>query len=43
MADKKNRLEPRLPRGFADRGPADIRAVEAMMAKDQGGLRALRL
>ena len=22
MADKKNRLEPRLPRGFADRGPA---------------------
>jgi histidyl-tRNA synthetase len=33
MADKKNRLEPRLPRGFADRGPADIRAVEAMMQK----------
>ena len=34
MADtKKNRLEPKLPRGFADRGPQDIRAVEAMMAK----------
>jgi histidyl-tRNA synthetase len=33
MADKPNRLDPRLPRGFADRGPADIRAVEAMMQK----------
>jgi histidyl-tRNA synthetase len=32
MADKKKRLEPRLPRGFADRGPEDIRAVDAMMA-----------
>ncbi len=32
MSDKKNRLEPRLPRGFADRGPEDIRAVERMMA-----------
>jgi len=32
MADKKNRLEPKLPRGFADRGPEDIRAVDAMMA-----------
>ena len=30
---KREKLEPRLPRGFADRGPADIRAVEAMMAK----------
>jgi histidyl-tRNA synthetase len=30
---KKNRLEPRLPRGFADRGPEDIRAVERMMEK----------
>ena len=28
-----SKLEPKLPRGFADRGPADIRAVEAMMAK----------
>lgn len=34
MADtKKNRLEPKLPRGFADRGPADVRAVDAMMQK----------
>ncbi|MGH6926122.1 MAG: histidine--tRNA ligase [Propylenella sp.] len=33
MPDKKNRLEPRLPRGFADRGPEDIRAVERMMEK----------
>jgi len=33
MADKKNRLEPKLPRGFADRGPEDIRAVERMMEK----------
>lgn len=31
MSDKKNRLEPKLPRGFADRGPADIRAVDRMM------------
>jgi histidyl-tRNA synthetase len=30
---KKNKLEPRLPRGFADRGPEDIRAVERMMEK----------
>ena len=32
MANKKNKLEPRLPHGFADRGPEDIRAVERMMA-----------
>ncbi len=30
---KPNRIDPKLPRGFADRGPADIRAVEAMMQK----------
>ncbi len=30
---KRPKLEPRLPRGFADRGPADIRAVDAMMQK----------
>jgi histidyl-tRNA synthetase len=30
---KKNKLTPKLPRGFADRGPEDIRAVERMMAK----------
>jgi histidyl-tRNA synthetase len=30
---KKNKLEPKLPRGFADRGPEDIRAVDEMMAK----------
>jgi histidyl-tRNA synthetase len=33
MAPSKNKLEPRLPRGFADRGPEDIRAVERMMEK----------
>ena len=31
MADKKDRLEPKLPRGFADRGPSDIRAVARMV------------
>jgi histidyl-tRNA synthetase len=31
MSDKRNRLEPKLPRGFADRGPEDIRAVDRMM------------
>jgi histidyl-tRNA synthetase len=31
--DKKNRLKARLPRGFADRDAADIRAIDAMMAK----------
>ena len=30
--DKKNRLKARLPRGFADRDAADIRAIETMMA-----------
>jgi histidyl-tRNA synthetase len=34
MADpKRNKLTPKLPRGFADRAPEDIRAVERMMAK----------
>jgi histidyl-tRNA synthetase len=33
MADKKHRIEPKLPRGFADRAPEDIRAVERMMGK----------
>jgi histidyl-tRNA synthetase len=28
---KPNTISPRLPRGFADRGPQDIRAVERMM------------
>jgi histidyl-tRNA synthetase len=30
--DRKNRLKARLPRGFADRDAADIRAIETMMA-----------
>ena len=30
--DKKNRLKARLPRGFADRDAADIRAIDKMMA-----------
>jgi hypothetical protein len=33
---KPNKLQPRLPRGFADRGPDDIRAVERMMATIRG-------
>jgi histidyl-tRNA synthetase len=33
---KPNKLLPKLPRGFADRGPEDIRAVEAMMATIRG-------
>ena len=32
MAGPRNKLLPKLPRGFADRGPEDIRAVERMMA-----------
>jgi histidyl-tRNA synthetase len=32
-ADKADRMKARLPRGFVDRHAADIRAVEAMMAK----------
>src|SRR3712207_5407997 len=31
-----NRLQPRLPRGFADRGPEEIRAVERMLATIRG-------
>ena len=30
-APKPRKLEPKLPRGFADRGPGEIRAVERMM------------
>ena len=33
MADKADRMKARLPRGFVDRHAADIRAVDAMMAK----------
>ncbi|WP_309083857.1 histidine--tRNA ligase [Chelativorans sp.] len=33
MADKADRVKARLPRGLVDRHPADIRAVEEMMAK----------
>jgi histidyl-tRNA synthetase len=33
MPDPKDKMKARLPRGFADRSPEDIRAVEAMMAK----------
>ncbi|MBZ9725990.1 histidine--tRNA ligase [Mesorhizobium sp. CO1-1-11] len=32
MADKSEKTKARLPRGFADRGAEDIRAVEKMMA-----------
>ena len=32
MSDKRDKMKARQPRGFADRGPDDIRAVEAMMA-----------
>ncbi len=30
--DQKNRIKARLPRGFSDNRPADIKAVEAMLA-----------
>ncbi len=33
MADKSEKTKARLPRGFVDRFPEDIRAVEKMMAK----------
>jgi histidyl-tRNA synthetase len=33
MSDKSQKMLARLPRGFADRTPDDIRAVEQMMAK----------
>jgi histidyl-tRNA synthetase len=39
MSDKKKKpqkLKARLPRGFADRSPADIRATDEMMAKIRG-------
>ena len=32
MADKTEKMKARLPRGFVDRSPEDIRAVEKMMA-----------
>jgi histidyl-tRNA synthetase len=32
MADKTNKLKARLPRGFADRGPAEIAATRRMLA-----------
>ncbi|MEP9370817.1 histidine--tRNA ligase [Mesorhizobium sp. KR1-2] len=33
MADKSEKMKARLPRGFVDRTPDDIRAVERMMTK----------
>jgi histidyl-tRNA synthetase len=36
MADKSEKTKARLPRGFADRGAEDIRAVEKMMATIRG-------
>ncbi len=33
MSDKSQKMLARLPRGFVDRSPGDIRAVEQMMAK----------
>jgi histidyl-tRNA synthetase len=36
MADKSQKMLARLPRGFADRGPDDIRAAEKMMATIRG-------
>ena len=33
MADKADKVKARLPRGFIDRDPADLRAVDEMMAK----------
>jgi histidyl-tRNA synthetase len=36
MADKAEKMKARLPRGFIDRAPEDIRAVEEMMARIRG-------
>jgi histidyl-tRNA synthetase len=36
MADKSQKMLARLPRGFVDRGPDDIRAAEKMMATIRG-------
>jgi histidyl-tRNA synthetase len=33
MADKPNKLKPKLPRGLADRGPAELSAARAMLEK----------
>ncbi len=33
MADKSEKMKARLPRGFVDRSPEDIRAVDRMMAR----------
>ena len=46
MADKKketNRLKARLPRGFADRGAAEIAATRRMIETIRAGVRALRV
>jgi histidyl-tRNA synthetase len=32
MADKADKMKARLPRGFVDRVPDDLRAAEKMMA-----------
>jgi histidyl-tRNA synthetase len=34
--DKSNRIKARLPRGFGDRGPADIAATDRMLAEIRG-------
>jgi histidyl-tRNA synthetase len=36
MADKSNKLKARLPRGLADRGPAEIAATRRMLATIRG-------
>jgi histidyl-tRNA synthetase len=36
MADRSEKMKARLPRGFADRSPEDIRAMERMMATIRG-------
>jgi histidyl-tRNA synthetase len=33
MADKPNKLKPKLPRGLTDRGPAELAATRAMLEK----------
>src|SRR4029453_8657796 len=37
MADRTEKMKARLPRGFVDRSPQDIRAVEKMMAAIREG------
>ena len=36
MTEKTDKTKPRLPRGLADRGPAELKALERMLAAIRG-------